>query len=214
MLLQRLHHDPLRHLQPIVKVLQILDLVAEFRVRDGEFLGRDGEQGAVEVVDAVDEVFGEAGDGEVAGGADVAFGPLLEVAEVGDGAEVFVLRVLTAVNGVFRGRLGMGVWGVAGIYFTFKSIISLFFASSSVFSGSSGVSTASLPDVTSLLSAAEAWVASDSVSGVVEYHFGRKAREVGIAGIRRGEGWYLGGIVERVRGSLELKARDCRSSDR
>lgn len=213
MLLQRLHHYPLRHLQPIVQILQILDLVADFRFRDGEFLGGDGEEGAVEIVDAVDEVFGEAGDGEVAGGADVAFGAVLEVAEVGDGAEVFVLRVYSRLVVVFRGRLGMGVWAVAG-RFTFKSIISLFFASSSFFSGSSGVSTASLPNITSLLSAAEARVASDPVSGVVEYHFGRKAREVGIAGIRRGEGGYLGGSVERARGSLELRARDCRSSDR
>jgi hypothetical protein len=118
MLLQRLHHYPLRHLQPIVQILQILNLVADFRFRDGEFLGGDGEEGAVEVVDAVDEVFGEAGDGEVAGGADVAFGAVLEVAEVGDGAEVFVLRGLSAVSGGVPREVGDGGMGSGGdIYF-------------------------------------------------------------------------------------------------
>ena len=109
MLLQRLHHYPLRHLQPIVQIPQILNLVTHFLWGDGEFLRGDGGKSAVEVVDAIDEVFGEAGDGEVAGGGDVAFRAVLEVAEVGDGAEVFVLvrrRRLVGVEEGARGPVG------------------------------------------------------------------------------------------------------------
>lgn len=50
-----------------------------------------GFEGAVEVVDGFDEVGGKALDGELARGFHVAFGALLQVAEAGDGAEVFVL---------------------------------------------------------------------------------------------------------------------------
>lgn len=53
--------------------------------------GHDGER-AVEVVNAVDEVFGEALKGEVFGGLDFALCALLKVAEVGYGAEVLVLQ--------------------------------------------------------------------------------------------------------------------------
>lgn len=117
MFLHRLHHDPLRHLQPIIQILQILNLVTEFCFRDGEFLGGDGEESAVEVVDAVDEVFGEAGDGEVAGGGDVAFSPVLEVTEVGDGSEVFVLGWGVVSDGVL-GEMGDGGMGGGGdMYF-------------------------------------------------------------------------------------------------
>ena len=93
-------------------------------------------------------------------------------------------------------------------------MISLFLVSSSFFNGSSGASTSSFPDVTSLLSAAEASLASAFVSGVVEYHFGRKLRDAGIGSIRSGEEEYLEGRVARLRGRLELRARDCRSNDR
>lgn len=58
----------------------------------GEGGGLDGGEGPVQVVDGVDEVFGEAGDGEVARGGDFAFRALLQVAEVGDRAEVLVLN--------------------------------------------------------------------------------------------------------------------------
>ena len=51
-----------------------------------------GGEGAVEVVDAFDEVGGEAGDGEGAGAVNVAFRTILEVAEVGYRTEVFILR--------------------------------------------------------------------------------------------------------------------------
>ena len=58
----------------------------------GRELGRvDGGQRAVEVVDRLDEVAGEALQREVFGGLDLALCALLQVAVVGDGAEVFVL---------------------------------------------------------------------------------------------------------------------------
>ena len=59
-----------------------------------------GGEGAVEVVDAFDEVGGEAGDGEGAGAVDVAFGAVLKVAEVGYGAKVFVLEGLEVSVGI------------------------------------------------------------------------------------------------------------------
>ena len=49
-----------------------------------EFLGFDGGEGAVEVVDGIDQVFCEALQGEVFCGLDFAFCAFLEVAEVGD----------------------------------------------------------------------------------------------------------------------------------
>ena len=67
-------------------------MVCFFQLRD--LFGRDKGEGAVEVVDGFDEVFGEFGDGEVFGGLDVAFCAVLEVAEVGDRAEVFILSGL------------------------------------------------------------------------------------------------------------------------
>ena len=57
-----------------------------------ESLVRYGFEGAVEVVDGFDQVFCEPLDGELTGGFDVAFGAFLKVAEVGDGAEVPVLK--------------------------------------------------------------------------------------------------------------------------
>ena len=110
-----------------------------------DFLGGDGAEGAVEVVDAFDEVGREAGDGEGAGGVDVPLGAVLEVAEVGYGAEVFVLEGVS----VWR---RWGEWGR-----TFRSIISLVFDSSSFVLGSSSlgcVSEAPCAGISVLTSAA------------------------------------------------------------
>lgn len=89
MLFERLLKNSLRHLEPLVQigeVLQILRLVGgvELRLRDG------GER-AVEVVNAIDEVLCEAGDCEVARCFHLAGCSVLEVAEVGYGAEAFIL---------------------------------------------------------------------------------------------------------------------------
>jgi hypothetical protein len=56
-----------------------------------ELFGGDGAQRAVKVIDRLDEIAGEALDGEVFCGVDFAFCAVLQVAEVGYGAEVFVL---------------------------------------------------------------------------------------------------------------------------
>lgn len=85
-LLQRAEQDALRHLQPVVEVDEVLVV---FYVRAGLF--GNGGQRAVEVVDAVDEVFSKLLDGEVAGCFLVALGAVLQIAEVGDGACEFVL---------------------------------------------------------------------------------------------------------------------------
>jgi hypothetical protein len=76
-LLERVHEDVVRHLEAVVE----RDEVGVLR---RELLGGDGGEGAVEVVDALDEVAGEALQGEVFGGLDFALGALLEVAVVGD----------------------------------------------------------------------------------------------------------------------------------
>ena len=64
--------------------------------RSGEFGSRDGEEGVVEVVEGEEHVFDELLEGKIAGGLSFALGALLEVAEVGDGAEVLVLPLLSA----------------------------------------------------------------------------------------------------------------------
>ncbi len=56
------------------------------------FLWGNGAKGAVQVVNGFDQVFGEFGDGEIFGRLNVTFCAILEVAEFGDGPEVFVLR--------------------------------------------------------------------------------------------------------------------------
>lgn len=72
--------------------------VAEVALRSGLAIGgldngfrRNCTERPVEVVNRFNEIFSELGDGKVAGVGDVALGTLLEVAEIGDGAEVFVL---------------------------------------------------------------------------------------------------------------------------
>lgn len=72
----------------------------EVGVVGGEFGGVDGGQRAVEVVDGLDEVAGKALERKVLGGLDFALGALLEVAVVGDGAQVLVLE--TRVSCGFR----------------------------------------------------------------------------------------------------------------
>ena len=83
------HEDGLGHLETLVEVDKVL---GGFRLL-GELLGRDGGQGAVEVVDAVNEVLCELLDGKVACSLDFALSAVLEIAEVGDGAEAFVLEM-------------------------------------------------------------------------------------------------------------------------
>lgn len=84
MLLQRVHQDGLGHLQTRVQLVEI------FLGR--ELLSGNGGESAVEVVDGLGEIGSEALDSEGAGTVDVALCALLEVAEVGDGAEVAILQ--------------------------------------------------------------------------------------------------------------------------
>jgi hypothetical protein len=62
-------------------------------VVSGKFLSRDIDEGAVKVVDRLDKVFSKALKGEILGSLNLAFCPLLKVAVVGDGTEVFVLSI-------------------------------------------------------------------------------------------------------------------------
>lgn len=72
-LLQRLQENVFRHLQAGVQIDQVL-------VLGHELVGRHIDQRAVEVVDRVQQVFGEALKGKVSGGLDLAFGLFLQVA--------------------------------------------------------------------------------------------------------------------------------------
>lgn len=81
---QHLHEDVLGHLEAAVQVHEVLVVAVEL-------LGRHGAQGAVEVVDAVEQLFGEALQGEVLGCLDFALGLLLEVAVIRNGALQSVL---------------------------------------------------------------------------------------------------------------------------
>jgi hypothetical protein len=85
MLLQRANQDAVRHFDAVVQGDEVCVAVCL------EFLGGHGAEGAVEVVDGLNEVAGETLDGEVLCSLSFAFCALLQVAEVGDGAEVFVL---------------------------------------------------------------------------------------------------------------------------
>lgn len=76
-LLQRVDEDAISHLDALVQGDQILVVALEL-------LGGNGGEGAVEVVDRLDEIAGEALDGKVLGGLCLARCALLEVAEVGD----------------------------------------------------------------------------------------------------------------------------------
>lgn len=62
----------------------------------GEGVGGDVREGAVEVVDGLEEVLCELLDGEVGGGLLVAGGAVLEGAELGDCADVLVLDGVSA----------------------------------------------------------------------------------------------------------------------
>ena len=89
-LLEGLEEDVLGHLEALVevdKVLEVLGLLLGLEL----LLGNDA-QGTVEVIDRFNEVLGELLDGEVLGLLDLAGGALLEVAEVGDGAEALILK--------------------------------------------------------------------------------------------------------------------------
>ena len=74
-----------------------------------QFLGGDVGEGAVEVVDAVEQVLGEALEGEVPCGDHFAFGLVLQVAVVGCCAFEAVLGLLVLVregaNGLFWGEV-------------------------------------------------------------------------------------------------------------
>lgn len=87
-------------------------------------------------------------NGELAGRVDVAFGSLLQVAEVGDGAEVFVLAIECISIG--SGTKGNQVDSeeasaeATELLHTFRSITSRLFASSSFFNGSSSFVSAAV----------------------------------------------------------------------
>lgn len=76
MLLQGGDQDGVSHLDAVVQG-------DEIRVIGLELLGSDCAEGTVEVIDRLDEIAGEALDGEVFGGLRLAFRTLLQVAEVG-----------------------------------------------------------------------------------------------------------------------------------
>lgn len=58
-----------------------------------ELLGGNHAQSAVEVVDTVNKVLGELLDGKVASSLNLTLGAILEVSEVGDSSEAFILKI-------------------------------------------------------------------------------------------------------------------------
>lgn len=78
-LLEGGHENVFRHLDTLVEGVKVLVVAIQL-------LGRDVCKGAVEVVDALDEVLGELLNGEITRSLDLARGTVLQVAEVGDGA--------------------------------------------------------------------------------------------------------------------------------
>jgi hypothetical protein len=88
MLLQRANQNAICHFDAVVQGDEVCVAVLFL-----EFLGGHSAKGAIEVVDGFDEVAGEALDGKVLCSLGFALCALLQIAEVGDGAEVFVLGV-------------------------------------------------------------------------------------------------------------------------
>lgn len=89
-LLEGVHENILSHLEALIqigKILKVLGSVLSIEL----FLG-DHSKGAVEVVNAVDEVLGELLDCKVFRRLDLTGGSLLEVAEISDGAQALVLE--------------------------------------------------------------------------------------------------------------------------
>lgn len=77
MLFERLHQYCLRHLQPVVQIRQLFVTITLPQLLCGY-----GAEGSVKVINAFDQVLGEAGDGEVAGGLNVTLRAFLKIAEV------------------------------------------------------------------------------------------------------------------------------------
>lgn len=87
MLLQRLHQDGLRHLQSFVETL-------EFRssaILPGQRLRGHRRQCTIQVINALDQICGEARDRKLACGLNFPFCALLKVSEFCYGAEISVL---------------------------------------------------------------------------------------------------------------------------
>lgn len=141
MLLQRGHEDTLSHLQALIQVDEILNVLLVLLL--GELLVWDHAERAVEIVHGFDEVLGEFLECEVLCGLDFALGALLEVAEVGDGAHILVLEFLSAsvpylvpsclggeLDDSFASKPMVDQWAVAMVH-TFNSTTSFCLASNS-----------------------------------------------------------------------------------
>lgn len=87
-LLEGVEEDLLGHVKTSDEIEEVLVI---FSLSSGELVRGHGQQRAVEVVNAVEEVLGETLDGELAGSVHVALVALNEVAGFGDRAEPFVL---------------------------------------------------------------------------------------------------------------------------
>lgn len=98
MLLQCPHQYCFRHLESIIQICEIFVILiflgrgVGIAILGSKLGGRDGSKGAVKVIHAFDKVGGELCNGEVAGGLDITFRPVLEIAKVGNGAKVAVLE--------------------------------------------------------------------------------------------------------------------------
>lgn len=87
MLLQGLHQYPFRHLEPVIEVRQLF--VAVFFA---DLIGRYCFDCAFEVVDRFQQILRKSRYGKVACIGNVSLRSVLKIAEIGDGAEVFVLH--------------------------------------------------------------------------------------------------------------------------
>jgi hypothetical protein len=88
-LLKCVHEDSLGHLETRVKVQKVLVATVEL------LLGHN-RKGTIEVVNAVEQVSGEALEGKVLGRANLTLGLLLQVAVLGDLTLPFVLQLIVS----------------------------------------------------------------------------------------------------------------------
>lgn len=94
MLLQCAQKNLFGHLQPTVQIRELR--IRRRAVLDGDLLRGHVFQRSVQIVDRFDEVACEARDGEIFGLSDLPLCTLLEITEISDRAEVFVLRQILA----------------------------------------------------------------------------------------------------------------------
>jgi hypothetical protein len=145
---ERIYENIFGHFQALVKFLKVL---VGLCLVGAELLGGNNGQGAVKIVNGFKEISSETLDRECTSSLNISLGSFLEIPEVCDRAKIFVLVDGNISTDMERGHVAQGnhfqrvdPQNVKSDIYTFKSITSLFLASSSFFNAFSVLSAASV----------------------------------------------------------------------